>query len=184
MGALHGQGPEDRPHRVAHRAEVHRHALRDVRDARRAARRRGKDSRLLPLHLEGGHARRPALPVEREDALRQDLHRLSARQETRGHARARGDLQARRGGCVADRSRIPRGLRRLAIPIAQFRQRPYRDQRQEAVGLFRFLPGLAGSRRRGEYQAEEHVAPQGEVGLGRLRRIPLRCMARHSQGTV
>ena len=47
---------------------------RDLRHARRAARGRGKDPRLFPLHLEGGYARRPALPVEREDALRQDLH--------------------------------------------------------------------------------------------------------------
>ena len=53
-------------------------------------------------HLEGGYARRPALPLEREDALRQDLHHLPARQEARRQARARGDLQARRGGCVAD----------------------------------------------------------------------------------
>ena len=53
-------------------------------------------------HLGGGHARRPALPLEREDALRQDLHHLPARQEARRQARAGGDLQARGGGCVAD----------------------------------------------------------------------------------
>ena len=33
--------------------------------------------------LGGGHARRAALPLEREDALRQDLHHLPARQEAR-----------------------------------------------------------------------------------------------------
>ena len=79
-------------------------------------------------HLEGGYARRSALPVEREDALRQDLHHLPARQEARRQARARGDLQARRGGCVADRPRIPRGLRRLAVPLPQFRQRSDQDR--------------------------------------------------------
>jgi hypothetical protein len=47
---------------------------------------------LLPLHLEGGYARRSALSVECKDALRQDLHRLSARQEARGQARACGDV--------------------------------------------------------------------------------------------
>ena len=73
---------------------------------------------------------------------------LSARQETRGQARARGHLQARRGGCVADGPRIPRGLRRLAIPLPQFRQRPDADLRQQAARLFRLLPGLAGPRRR------------------------------------
>ena len=107
---------------------VHRHASRDVRDAPRAGRGREQDARLLPLHLEGGHARRPALPLEREDALRQDLHHLPARQEARRQARARGDLQARRGGCVADGPRDPRGLRRLAVPLAQLRQRSDEDR--------------------------------------------------------
>ena len=112
---------------------VHRHASRDVRDAPRAGRGRGQDARLLPLDLEGGHARRPALPLEREDALRQDLHHLPARQEARRQARARGDLQARRRGCVADRPRVPRRLRRLAVPLAQLRQRPDADRPQEAA---------------------------------------------------
>ena len=94
----------------------------------RAGRGREEDARLLPLDLEGGHARRPALPLEREDALRQDLHHLSARQEARRQARACGDLQARRRGCVADGPRIPRGLRRLAVPLAQLRQRPDQDR--------------------------------------------------------
>jgi hypothetical protein len=67
----------------------------------------------------GGCRGRPALPVEREDALRQDLHHLPARQKARGQARAGGDLQARRRGCLADRPGIPCGLRRLAIPLAQ-----------------------------------------------------------------
>ena len=88
-------------------------------DAPRAGRGREQDARLLPLDLEGGHARRPALPLEREDALRQDLHHLPARQEARRQARARGDLQARGRGCVADGPRNPCGLRRLAVPLAQ-----------------------------------------------------------------
>ena len=107
MDALLGQGREDRAHRAAHGPAVHRHASRDVRDAPGAGRGREQDARLLPLDLEGGYARRPALPVEREDALRQDLHHLPARQEARRQARARGDLQARRRGCVADRPRDP-----------------------------------------------------------------------------
>ena len=128
VDALHGQGREDRAHRAAHRPAVHRHASPDVRDAPRASRSREQDARLLPLHLEGGYARRPALPLEREDALRQDLHHLSARQEARRQARARGHLQARRRGCVADGPRVARGLRRLAVPLAQLRQRSDGDQ--------------------------------------------------------
>ena len=128
VDALLGQGREDRAHRAAHRPAVHRHASRDLRDAPRAGRGREQDPRLLPLHLEGGHARRPALPLEREDALRQDLHHLPARQEARRQARARGDLQARRRGCVADRPRISRGLRRLAVPLPQLRQRSDEDR--------------------------------------------------------
>ena len=133
---------------------VHRHAPRDVRDAPRAGRGREQDARLLPLDLEGGHARRPALPLEREDALRQDLHHLPARQEARRQARARGDLQARRGGCVADRPRIPRGLRRLAVPLAQLRQRPDADRPEEAARLLRLLPGPARPRRAGNIKAK------------------------------
>ena len=52
--------------------------------------------------LGGRHACRPAIPLERENALRQDLRDLPARQETRRQACARSDLQACGGGCVAD----------------------------------------------------------------------------------
>nr|WP_197549177.1 Eco57I restriction-modification methylase domain-containing protein [Candidatus Nitrospira inopinata] len=92
--------------------------------ARRAARGRRKDPRLLPLDLEGGHARGAALFVERQDALRQDLRHLSTGEEARRQARAGGDLQARGGGCLAERPRIPRGLRRLAVSLAQLGPRP------------------------------------------------------------
>ena len=61
---------------------------------------------------------------------------------------------------------------------------PTRDLRQEAARLFRFLPGFAGPRRCGEHQAQERMASQSEVGFGRLRRIPLRRMARDGQGIV
>ena len=135
-------------------------------------------------HLEGGHARRPALPLEREDALRQDLHHLPARQEARRQARARGDLQARRRGCVADRPRIPRGLRRLAVPLPQLRQRSDEDRPQEAGRLLRLLPGPARPRRGGQHQAQERMAPQGELGPRGLRRVPLRRVARDRQGAV
>ena len=40
-------------------------------------------------------------------------------QEARRQAGARGDLQARRGGCVADRPGDPRGFRWLAVPFSQ-----------------------------------------------------------------
>ena len=49
MDALHGQGREDRAHRTAHGAAVHRHASRDVPDAPRAGRGGEEDARLLPL---------------------------------------------------------------------------------------------------------------------------------------
>ena len=78
-----------------------------------------QDARLLPLDLEGGQARGSALPVEREDALRQDLRHLSAREEARRQARAGGDVQASRRGRLADRSGVPCRLRRLAIPLAR-----------------------------------------------------------------
>ena len=62
------------------------YALRDVRHAAGAGRSGESNPRLLPLAVGGRHARRPALPLEREDALRQDLHHLSAREETRGRS--------------------------------------------------------------------------------------------------
>ena len=77
-----------------------------------------QDARLLPLDLAGGHARRPALPVERQDAVRQDLHRLPARQEARRQEGARRHVQAGGGGRLADRSGVPCRLRRLAVPVA------------------------------------------------------------------
>jgi hypothetical protein len=49
---------------------------------------------------------------------KENLHYLSARQEIGCHARARGHLQACGGGCLADRPRVPCGLRRLAVPLA------------------------------------------------------------------
>ena len=86
---------------------VHRHASRDFPMRREQAEAVNKTHDYFHSIWDGGHARRPALPLEREDALRQDLHRLSARQEARRQAGAGGDFQARGGGCVADRPRIP-----------------------------------------------------------------------------
>src|ERR1035437_5153767 len=60
------------------------------------------NSRILPLALGGRQTRRPAFPVEREDAFRQDFHRLSASEEAWGQTCARGDIQACGGGCGAD----------------------------------------------------------------------------------
>ena len=74
-----------------------------ISDAPRTGRSGEDDARLLPLALGGRHARRPAFPVEREDALRQNLHHLPTRQEAWRQAGARADLQARGGRRVADR---------------------------------------------------------------------------------
>ena len=57
------------------------------------------------------------------------------------------------------------------------RRRPDADRPQEAGRLFRFLPGFAGPRRGGEHQAQERVAPHGELGPRGVRRIPLRRLA-------
>ncbi len=61
-----------------------------------------KDLRLFSVDLEGGYAGGPAFPLECQDALRQDLHLLPARPEARRQTGAGGDVQARRGGCMAD----------------------------------------------------------------------------------
>ena len=47
------------------------------------ARRGHHDLRLLPVHLGRRRTRRPAVSLEREDALRQDLRQLPARKEAR-----------------------------------------------------------------------------------------------------
>ena len=94
VDALHAGRRSGGDHRVAHRAALHRDPPRDVPDAARAGGGRQEDACLLPLDLEGGHARGPALPVERQDALRQDLRHLPARQEARRNQGAGGDVQA------------------------------------------------------------------------------------------
>ena len=84
-----------------------------------------QDACLLPLDLEGGHARGPALPLEREDALRQDVHHLPARQEARRNQGARGDLQASGRGCVAARPGVPCRLRRAGSTSRGERHGPH-----------------------------------------------------------
>jgi hypothetical protein len=65
---------------------------------------------------------------------------------------------------VADGPRIPRGLRRLAVPLAQFRQRSDAiDRAKKPVVYFGSFQDLLG-RDAGEHQAQERMAPQGEVG--------------------
>ncbi len=54
MDALHGRGCENRAHRTAHRPALHRHAPRDLCDARRAGRGGEQDACLLPVDLGGG----------------------------------------------------------------------------------------------------------------------------------
>ena len=104
-----------------------------------------QDARLLPLDLEGGHARRPAVPVEREDALRQDLRRLPAREEARREAGARRHVQAGGRGRLADRPRVARRLRRLAVPLerhpAATRRRSTRRSPLVYFGSFQDLLG-------------------------------------------
>ena len=61
---------------------------------------------------------------------------------------SRGHLQARRGGCLADRSGVPRRLRRLAVPSRTSGNDPPRSTR-EAGRLLRLLPGSARPGRAG-----------------------------------
>src|SRR5713226_2673964 len=117
MDAVLGCRCADRPHRTSHRAAAHRYPSRDVLDAPGASRGREQDARLLPLDLEGGYARGSALPLEREDALRQDLHYISVGKKARRQASARGDLQTRGRGCMADGPRVSRGLQWVAVPL-------------------------------------------------------------------
>ena len=164
---------------------AHRHASRDVRDASRAGGGRRQDARLLPLDLEGGHARGSALPVEREDALRQDLHHLPARQEARCQARARGDLQAGGRGRVADRPRVPCRLRRLAVPLALIRQRPdARSTARSRVVYFGSFQDLLGRDSAGNIKPKNEWLHADQLGPRRLRRVPLRRVARHREGAV
>jgi hypothetical protein len=53
------------------------------------------NGRLFPDPVGGRHARGSAVPVECENAFRQDLHRLPARRKARRQARACCDFQAR-----------------------------------------------------------------------------------------
>ena len=135
--------------------------------------------------LAGGHARRPALPLEREDALRQDLHHLPARQEARRQTRARGHLQARRRRCVADGPRVPRGLRRLAVPLPQSPTATRRrSTASKPVVYFGSFQDLLGRDAAGNIKPKNEWLHTGEVGPRRLRRIPLRRVARDRQGAV
>jgi len=81
MGAVLPQGREDRAHRAAHGAAVHRHASPEVFNAPRATGCGEENARLLSFHLEGGHVCGPALPLECQNAFRQDLHHIPASKE-------------------------------------------------------------------------------------------------------
>ena len=72
----------DRDHGAADRPEAHGHAPRDLRDATTSRRR--PSPRPTTTSSRSGprtRARRAAVPVEREDALRQDVRHLPARKK-------------------------------------------------------------------------------------------------------
>ncbi len=80
---------EDRAYRTAHMGQSFTRArITNILSATRASRGGEGDSCLLPVALGGRHARRAALPLEREDALWQDFHSLPACQEDERQAGA------------------------------------------------------------------------------------------------
>ena len=160
------------------------HPSRDVRDASRAGGGREQDACLLPLDLEGGHARGPALPVERQDALRQDVRRLPAGQEARRDQGAGGDVQAGGRGRVGSTTCSPTPTSTAGStcprPTGWTPRRPTRA----AAGLLRVVPGPAGQGQGRQHQGQERLAARDQLGPGRLRRVPLRGVARQRQGAV
>ena len=80
---------------------------------------------------------------------------------------------------------IPRGLRRLAVPLqATPTATRRRSTARKPVVYFGSFQDLLGPRRGGEHQAQERMAPHGQLGPRGVRRIPLRRVARHREGTV
>ena len=77
-----------------------------------------------------------------------------ARQEARCDARARGDVQASRRGCVEDRSRIACRLRRLAVPLPLVRERPRRRSTLKPVVYFGSFQDLLGRDSAGNIKAK------------------------------
>src|SRR6185312_15845459 len=107
MGALRAPGPEDGAHGTALGAAVHGNTSPDLFDASGTSRGSEDDTRILPLAVGGRYARRPAFPVERKNALRQDFHHLPASEEAGRKTRVGADLQTCGRRRLADRSRIP-----------------------------------------------------------------------------
>ena len=54
----------------------------------------------------------------------------------------------------------------------------------QAARLLRLLPRPPGPRQGRQHQGQEPVAPRDQLGLGGLRRVPLRRVARHGQGAL
>ena len=69
---------------------------------------------------------------------------LSAREEARRHPRTGGHVQARRRGCVADRSGIPCRLRRLAVPSRSSGSDPTQIDPKKPVVYFGSFQDLLG----------------------------------------
>ena len=125
---------------------------------------------------------RPAaeVPLEREDALRQDLHRVPARKGDGLDAGPRAHLQARGPDRVARRPPRPRRLLGLALRRSRHADR---RSRRAALGLspgcpVRLLPGPERQVRRRPGQGPQRVDPPDRLGLHRPRRVPLRRLAR------
>ena len=59
-----------------------------------------------------------------------------------------------------------------------------RSTRKKPVVYFGSFQDLLGRDACGEHQAQERMAPRGELGPRGVRRVPLRRVARHREGTV
>ena len=188
---LHRQGREIRLHRRARPDRECGAPHPDLQDAARARGSRPQDRGLLPLHRERGRGADTQVPVEREDALREDFRCLRACARHGLLARPRPYLQARRSGGVGGGPDHPRGLRGLAVHqpterAGQAEHRPaVRGRRQVAAHrVLRQLPGLPRARSRRAHQTPARVGTRGGLGPGHLRRVPLRGLERELQDTL
>ncbi|OQA30583.1 MAG: hypothetical protein BWY57_02768 [Betaproteobacteria bacterium ADurb.Bin341] len=186
MVPLHGRaGPLGGP-RGAHGAAQRGEPVAGFRDAAGAGGGGGEDGRLLQelAQRQGEPRQAAAFPVERQDALRQDLCRLPACQADGLAQGAGADLQAGGAERVGGGPEGPRGFQGLAV---HFSRRPVlRGCGQEAaVRLLRVVSGLSGQEsEHRRHQGQERVGPFNELGLCDSGRIPLRRLAGEREGAV